>query len=134
MRAHVQYDGLKDLESDLGKIPTAMYRQGRGIVRDSVRDGGMTARRIARAASGPHGSNYYKRITWDRSASAFAGFGGGEITGEYGPTGDVVGNAVGAGWRHGPPNTDLEQSLDIIRPQFHRRVDAMLDSLFWAES
>lgn len=131
LRIAVGHEGINDLQRDLARIGPEFYRQGRAIVKDTVRDGGTTARRIARLAAGPHGGNYYKRITWDRSAGAFVGFGGGEIAAEYGPTGRVVGNAVGAGWRNGPPNTDLEQSLDLIRPQFHRRVEHMLDDLFW---
>jgi hypothetical protein len=118
-----------DLKSDCAKIPALFYQQGRRIIREDVADGGKTARRIARFKSGPHGSAYYKRITWDKSASSFVGFGGGSISGEYGP--HAGGTPVGGGWRHGPPNTDLENSLDLIRPKFHRDVDSMLHSLFW---
>ena len=131
MRVRVEHS-LGDLERDLMRAGPEFYRQGRAIVRRCASEGGQIARMYARQASGPHGKNYYKRITWDRSASVFSGFGGGEITAEYGPTGDVVGNAVGAGWRHGPPNHDLEKSQDLIGSIMAGYVRDMLDDIFWA--
>jgi hypothetical protein len=129
MRVSVKHH-LDNLQSDCAKVGPEFYKLGRAIIRSNVSDGGKTARRIARWKSGPHGSAYFKRITWDKSARSFAGFGGGSIVGEYGP--HAGGTPVGAGWRHGPGNTDLEESLDLIRPKFHRDVDGMLGKLFWS--
>lgn len=113
---------IDDLESDCRKIATTTKARFARVVRRNVEQGNLLAQRYARDASGPHGLNYYKRITAEMT---------GPLSGEYGPGGDVVGNAVGAGWRHGPPNTDLEKSLDIIGPRFARDVSNVADDLFW---
>ena len=133
MRVRVQYQGLRDLESDLRKIGPQMVRDGARIVRDNVRDGGQTARRIAKWTAGRHGKDYPRSITWDRSASTFFGFGGGAIQGSYGPDSSMPqgGMSFEEGSRNQPPHNDLANSLDIIRPKFHRDVDHMLDGLFW---
>lgn len=120
-RIRVTHD-IDDLTADLTRIPPQMVRDGNKVVRRSIREGNALARSAARAASGPHGKNYFKRITAEMT---------GPLEGEYGPHGNVVGNAVGAGWRNGPPNTDLEKSLDVVGPKFAKAVDDMVDGLFW---
>lgn len=121
MRVIVTHD-IDDLANDLAGIPTKVARQAPGIVRRHVREGTALARSYARAASGPHGKNYYKRITGEMI---------GPTSGEYGPTGVVAGNAVGGGWRNGPGNTDLPRSADIIGPKFADAIGDMVDGLFW---
>ena len=116
---------IDDLASDMRKIATSTKPTMARIVRRNVSQGEKVAQGIAKRASGPHGKAYWKRITSEMVSP---------LEGEYGPHGDVVGNAVGAGWRHGPPNTDLEKSLDIIGPRFAREVSDAADSLFWPES
>lgn len=111
---------IGDLESDLRKIRNSKGEMAK-IVRSNVFKGQTIARRIARANSGPHGALYYKRITAEMLSPR---------EGEFGPTGDVVGNAVGAGWRHGV-NTDLPKAADIIGPQFAKDVADFADDLFW---
>lgn len=113
---------LDDLASDCRKIATEARARLVPIVRRNVTEGGLLAQRIARGASGPHGRLYYKRITSEMT---------GLLVGEYGPTGEVVGNAVGAGWRHGPGNTDLEKSQDVIGPKFAHDVQAEMANWFW---
>lgn len=113
---------IDDLANDLAAIPPKMRKQGNAVVRRSIREGNAFARGYARAASGVHGKNYFKRLSAEMT---------GPLEGEYGPHGDVVGNAVGAGWRHGPPNTDLEKSQDVIGPRFAKSVGEMIDGLFW---
>lgn len=111
-----------DLESDLKKIPVEARARMRKVVRKNVRQGRLGAQEAARRASGPHGLNYWKRITDEMT---------GPLEGEYGPEGDVEGRAVGAGYRNGNTNTDLEKSLDIQGPRFERDVQSILNGLFW---
>ena len=116
---------IGDLERDLTTMamqaPTAL----RKVVHRNVIEGNRLARNIARSESGPHGRLYYKRITSEMT---------GLLTGEYGPTGAVVGKAVGAGWRGGVENTDLEKSAEVISWRFGPQVlDAAAD-LFWPGS
>ena len=121
MRINVEHT-INDLARDAARIPPKAAKRMATVTKRNVRQGNTEARRIARAASGIHGLNYFKRITWEMTSP---------LSGEYGPTGDVVGNAVGAGYRNGPPNTDLEKSLDIQGPKFAKDAGDTLDGLFW---
>lgn len=112
---------IGDLASDLASIPVTVNRKAVTVVARNVTQGRKLAQKFARASSGPHGRNYWKRITDESSG----------LSGEYGPTGDVVGNAVGAGWRNGPPNTDLPKSADIQGPKFADDIGDILDKAFW---
>jgi hypothetical protein len=104
---------IGDLEADCREIAATTKARFSRVVKRNVTQGNALAQRFARASSGPHGLNYYKRITWrdDRPP-----------VWRVRPHGTVVGNAVGAGWRHRQANTDLEKSLDIIGPRFARDV------------
>ena len=68
------------------------------------------------------------------SAAAFVGLGGGEITAAYGPDSSLPqgGMSFEEGSRNQPPHNDLANSLDLIRPKFHRDVNELVDGLFWA--
>lgn len=110
------------LRRDMEKIARQTKPKMATVVKRNTNYGTKVTQGIARAAAGPHGTNYWKRISGELV---------GPLVGEYGPTGDVVGNAVGAGWRHGPPNTDLEKSLDIVGPKFAKDVGKAADGLFW---
>lgn len=112
---------LDDLTRDMAAIPPAAAAQMPGLVARHAALGNATAQRFARQRSGPHGKMYYKRITAEQRTPLFW---------EYGPTGDVVGSAVGAGWRDGPPNTDLERSQDVVGPKFADAVGKTAERLF----
>lgn len=116
------YADLSDLTADLNKIAARAPKDMRHVVRKNARQGNMVARSIARKASGPHGKNYFKRITKDDT---------GPLRSEYGPTADVNGPPVGAGYRHGPPNNDMAKSLDIQGPKFHKDAADLPDDWFW---
>lgn len=122
MRIRVEHS-IGDLAADAAKIPVRAKRGMVDVVRTNVRQGNTLARRFAREKAGPHGKNYYKRITSEMT---------GPLEGEYGPTGDVAGKAVGAGWRNGPPNTDLARSADVQGPQLAKDAGDVLDGLFWS--
>lgn len=112
---------IGDLASDLASIPVTVTTKSVAAVARNVDQGTKLAQKFARASSGPHGRFYWKRISGEASG----------LSGEYGPTGDVVGNAVGAGWRNGPPNTDLPKSADIQGPKFADDIGDILDKAFW---
>lgn len=109
---------LDDLAEDLRTIATTAKPRMIDIVRDNVRLGEHTAQRLAKASSGPHGLNYWKRITSESNG----------LEGEYGP--HAGGLPVGGGWRHGE-NTDLPRSADLVGPKFAKDISDMVDDLFW---
>ena len=112
---------LDDLAADTRKVAGQIKPKAASLVKRKVAMGRQVARRFAQESSGPHGVSYYKRITSEMT---------GTLEGEFGPTGDVVGRAVGAGWRHGE-NTDLPRAGDIVVPTFGNEAGDMLADLFW---
>lgn len=121
MSARMHAD-LSDLTGDLRTIARVAKRDMRRVVRKNAHAGSMVARAHARKASGPHGANYYKRITKDDT---------GPLRSEWGPSAPVSGEPVGAGYRHGPPNNDMAKSLDIQGPKFLKEVRDLPDGWFW---
>lgn len=113
---------IGDLADDLAAIPVKFTVRASGAVKNNVEAGNKLAQSHARARSGPHGKLYYKRLSGEMT---------GPMTGEYGPTGVVEGNAVGAGWRTSGPNLDLPNSADVIGPKLAKDVGDILDGLFW---
>lgn len=115
---HVEHSGVADLAADLRTIAVQAAPRIIRVVDKDVRLGEETARRFAKESSGPHGLNYFKRITSESHG----------LEGEYGPhAGDLP---VGGGWRHGE-NTDLPRSQDIVGPKFAKDVSDEADDLFW---
>ncbi|MCD4535645.1 hypothetical protein LRP67_16250 [Nocardioides sp. cx-169] len=113
---------IGDLAKDMANIARKAKPDMARVVKRNTREGNTLARKFARASSGPHGLNYFKRITHEMIDP---------LTGEYGPHGDVAGNAVGGGWRHGPPNNDLPKSADIIGPKFGNDIQDLPGKWFW---
>jgi hypothetical protein len=113
---------IGDLLSDEAKIISQAKRDLPKVVRRNVKEGGLLTQRIAQGASGPHGKNYYKRIT--------------------------LGDDRPAVWRVRPDRHRRRQRgrrrlasqarehrprevLDIIGPKFARDVGNIADDLFW---
>lgn len=113
-------DDIDDLANDFLSVASKAKPRLSRVVRRNVKEGHKLAQKFARQASGIHGINYYKRITAEMT---------GDLEGEYGP--HAGGTPVGAGYRHGPPNTDLEKSQDIIGPKFAKDVGDEMQGLFW---
>lgn len=128
-RIVVDDQGLADLERDLRALP----RQASAMVRKAVRHGTMTgnllAKEHARAKSGPHGKAFHKRFTYDQPVPSM--FGGIGWSGEYGPAGVPRSEFVGAGYRHGGINRDLEVSQDPAAGVVAQDIRAGLNDLFW---
>lgn len=110
---------IDDLADDLAGIPVSFATQAKQVVEWNVQRGNKIAQRLARERSGRHGKNYYKRLSGEMT---------GHLVGEYGP--HDGGLPVGAGYRHGPPNTDLLDSADIVGPDFAGDVGDLADRLF----
>lgn len=119
MHIHVSND-LSDLAGDTRRIATEAKLDMAETVKKNVEAGERYARGIARQASGPHGLNYFKRITGEVTSP---------LEGEFGP--HAGGTPVGGGWRHGPPNTDQEKAADIVAPRFAKDVANLSDRWFW---
>lgn len=120
MRVVVHHD-IGDLADDLTAAVVDFQRQGAQAVRRNVRRGNALARGFARESAGPHGKNYYKRLTAEMT---------GPLSGEYGPEGEPKSEFVGVGFRHGV-NLDLPKSADLIGPTFAKDVGDIVDGLFW---
>lgn len=116
---------IGDLERDLRTMTRQAPVVLRKVVRKNAIEGNRLARKYAQASAGPHGKNYHKRITWEMT---------GPLSGEFGPTGKVAGNAVGAGWRHGAGNDDLARAADVTSWRFGPDVLNAAAGLFWPES
>jgi hypothetical protein len=114
--------GIDDLSSDMAAIAASAEAKLVPVVKRNVEAGQRLAQGFARAASGPHGRLYYKRITSEMT---------GALEGEFGPTGDVAGNAVGAGWRNRPNNLDQDKAADVVGPDFADEVGDEADGWFW---
>lgn len=112
-------DGLFD---DLKAMPAKEARELPRIVKANIEYGNKLAQSIARGHAGPHGTNYYKRLSAEMT---------GPTSGEYGPTGTPKSNFIGAGFRNSAPNMDLPNSADVMGPQAAKDVRDMLDRLFW---
>lgn len=112
---------IGDLADDLRTIAIKAKPEMVKIIRKGTKVGQTVARDFAKESSGPHGKNYYKRITSEVISP---------LVGEWGPTGEVEGNAIGAGWRHGQ-NTDLPRSADVMGPALARESRDLLANLFW---
>lgn len=121
MRISVTHN-IGDLARDCARVPVKAAPRMVKVVKKNVEQGNKVAQRIAQSKAGPHGAAYFKRLSGEMT---------GPLTGEYGPHGDVEGNAVGASWRHGPPNTDLAKSADLQGPKFAHDAGTILNGLFW---
>lgn len=113
---------LDDLTRDIAQVVPKVAAKLPEIVARNARFGNAVAQRFARESAGPHGKFYWKRLSAESK---------GDLAWEYGPTGDVVGNAIGAGWRNGPPNMDLEKSQDVVGPKFAKEVGDAAEGAFW---
>lgn len=113
---------LDDLFDDLAAAPVKFARGAAVAVKKNVEGGTRKAKALARERGGPHGKNYYKRISGEMT---------GPMSGEYGPEGVPKSDFVGAGYRNSAPNLDLPNSADIIGPKFASDVRGVLDEVFW---
>ncbi|GAB2970273.1 hypothetical protein [Nocardioides montaniterrae] len=115
-------DTLDDLQHDLEDAAAKMQRSVTSALNDAQKLGTQVARRHAQAASGPHGKNFYKRITGEMLTPTSA---------EFGITADQRGEPVGAGFRHGPPNRDLAAAGDKAAAELAWQIRSAIDGVLW---
>ena len=121
MQIKVRENTLGDLANDLTNIATTTKPKLARVVRKNINEGTKIAKGFARAKAGPHGKNYYKRLSAEMT---------GPLEGEYGPEGDPKTDFVGVGFRHGV-NLDLPNSADLIAEKFIKDVGDVVDGQFW---
>jgi len=120
---------IDDLASDMRKIATGARKDMRAVVRNGIKVGNSIARDYAKARSGPHGKNFFKRYTTEMHGDVTFG-GATGISGEYGERTGGIG--VGGGHRSGGGlNLDLPNSADQIAPAFYGEVKRLPDGWFW---
>ena len=115
------HDGIGDLADDIAAIPVKFTTEAPRVVLRWANYGNRQAQRFARAKAGPHGKDYYKRLSAEMT---------GPLSAEYGPTGVPKSNFIGVGFRHGV-NLDLPNSADLMGPRFAKAVSDLADGLFW---
>lgn len=120
MRVNV-IGGVGDLARDMESIATRVKPDMREVVNEERLECERLTKSFAREKSGPHGKDYYKRISSEMT---------GALTAEVGPTGVPKSEFVGAGFRHGV-NTDLPRAADIAGPDMARKVGRKVDGWFW---
>lgn len=123
LRVRVDHQ-IDKLASDMGRIPVRAEVGFVRALRRSAERGNRAGRRIAARSAGKHGKHYPN--SW--SAEAIS-----PLVWEYGPDSSEPqgGMSFNEGSRNQPPHHDLEKSLDIERPRFHRDIDRVVDGLFW---
>lgn len=117
----VTHNGVADLARDMEVIPAKAAKAFSATVRRDLSEGNEIAKRYAQQAAGPHGKDYYKRLSAEMT---------GLYSGEYGPEGIPKTDFVGVGFRHGV-NMDLPNSADIIGPKLAKDIGFDVDGLFW---
>ncbi len=120
MQVHVT-STIGDLADDLRAAEFIGKKELPKVVRKNLREGVAQAKVFARQSAGPHGKNYYKRISGEMT---------GPLSAELGPAGSPKTEFVGVGFRHGT-NLDLPRTADIIGPQMAGDVDDVVDKMFW---
>ncbi len=105
----------RDLQAAAVKIPT----EGNAIVHTNGESANRLARAIAQQKAGPHGENYFKRISAEMT---------GLLSVEVGPSPLLgtrftgVGGSAGAG-------RDLDEALAKVAPAFHKDAADLMDRL-----
>lgn len=112
---------IDGLIRDLRLIPRTMRVRGKAVVARNVDLGTMLTKRAARAAAGPHGVNYHKRISGEMT---------GPLEGEFGPSAVLGTRYTGVSGSAGAMR-DLEKAADKVGPRFAAEVGRMADDLFW---
>lgn len=108
------------LAEDYAAIPAKAQVGLARIARDNVNQGRDLAKALAREGAGPHGQNYWKRISAEMT---------GAFEGEWGPTGTPKTEFVGVGFRSGI-NTDLPQSADKVAQSAAADVRKLVTRLY----
>jgi hypothetical protein len=105
----------RDLQAAAVSIPT----EGSAIVHRNGERTNRIARSISRKKAGPHGENFFKRITAEMT---------GPLTSEIGPSALIGTRYVGVGGSAGV-DRDLDEALAKAAPKFHKDAADFMDGL-----
>lgn len=114
--------GVGDLARTQARNSSQAPKKFSTAVRRTERYTTGLVRSIARAKSGPHGAAYYKRITGEML---------GPLTAEIGPEGIPKSDFVGAGYRNGGGNADLDQARGPAGDKLAEEARRVLGQLPW---
>lgn len=112
-------NGISETIRDLEAVPGEIYGNGGAIVHNDGERLNRFARNISRAKAGPHGKDFFKRI----SATMV-----GPLAIEVGPSA-LEGTRYTGVDSEGGPGRDLDEALDKIRPVFHKHAAELMDDL-----
>lgn len=112
---------IADLARDCEQVPAKVLRDGHDSVRDAVEFGTYVTRQTARRAAGPHGSNYFKRVSGEMTAP---------LVGEWGPEGPPKSDYVGVSGSAGATR-DLATSADPAAERLAASVRGKMAGWFW---
>lgn len=117
-------DRIERLVRDQDRFPARTTVRMARVVKKSAERGNRAGKRIAKRSARQHGKHYPD--AWSAEVVS-------PLVSEYGPDSALPqgGMSFNEGSRNQPPHHDLEKSLDIERPRFHRDVRKALDGLFW---
>ncbi|MGH3996680.1 MAG: hypothetical protein ACRDTJ_04375 [Pseudonocardiaceae bacterium] len=121
MRISVRRSGnaISTTARDLQAAAVSIPLDGNAIVHSNGETANRLARAIAQSKAGPHGENYYKRISAEMT---------GQLSVEVGPS-DLLGvRYTGVGGSAGA-GRDLDEALEAVAPEFHKDAADMMDDL-----
>lgn len=127
---------LGDLEDDLRTMSREAPVVLKAVVRKNAREGNALAKGYAKVSSGKHAKKYPGTFTVG-PVESFSGFGGSNITCEYGPAPrgqGLLGPILENGSRNNPAHLNLARSADVIAWTFGPNVLHAAHSLFWPDS
>ena len=112
-------NGISSIVRDLEATPGKIQSQGGALVHRNGERLNRLARNIARAKAGPHGANYFKRISAEMT---------GPLSVEVGPSPLQGERYVGVD-APGGPGRDLDEALAKVRPKFYDDASDLMDRL-----
>ena len=121
MRIRVTHN-IDDLASDLAQIPALALRDANAAVNHAKDVGNKRAQAIARAEAGPHGRDYWKRLSAEMV---------GPLSAEYGPTGPPKTDYVGVSGTAGAQR-DLARSAPVAGRALAEQIREAMDGWFWS--
>jgi hypothetical protein len=134
VRVTCDSSGIAALASDLKTMTRRAPIELKKVVRKNTIEGNRLAKGYAsqqHTMNSNYDIHYPKSFTWE--VGSFYGYGGGNITGTYGP--DSARRQGSMSFEHGsrnqPPHLDLARSADVIAWQFGPNVLYAAQNLFW---
>lgn len=121
MRISVRRSGnaIPETARDLQAVPVTIAAEGGAIVHRNGESLNRLARAIGKKKAGPHGSNFFKRISAEMLTP---------LSVEVGPSALLGERYTGVG-APGGPERDLKEALAKVAPEFAKDVADLRDRL-----